>query len=66
MAYTQAQLDGLKTMLASGTLRARINGEEVIYRSVDEIYKVISMMEKDLGKVRTPVYTPGYVKGMDQ
>jgi hypothetical protein len=41
-----------------------MNGEEVRYRSLDEMRKILAMMEKDLGVVRVASFTPSFDKGM--
>jgi hypothetical protein len=42
MAYTQGQLDALKSALASGALKVFFEGREITYRSIDELRKAIS------------------------
>lgn len=64
MAYTQAQVDALKTAIATGTTLVRMNGEEVRYRTLNEMKQILSMMQKDLGTPRVASFTPAYDKGM--
>jgi hypothetical protein len=56
MAYTQDQIDALKTALASGQLRVRHGDTEVLYRSIDEIKALLAMMQGDVTtRTRTTV-----------
>jgi hypothetical protein len=48
MAWTQADIDALKSALGRGLKRARINGEEVEYASIAEMKSVLSMMESEV------------------
>lgn len=48
MAWTQSDIDALKSAMARGVKRVRINGEEVEYASIAEMKAVLSMMETEL------------------
>jgi len=37
MAYTQTDLDNVKTAIASGEQSVKVGGRKVVYRSVDEL-----------------------------
>ena len=39
MAHTQADLDAIKTAIASGEQSVEVGGRKVVYRSVDELRK---------------------------
>ena len=65
MAYTQTQMDALKNAIATGTTLVRMpDRSEVQYRTLDEMRKILAMMEKDLGSVRVASFTPSFSKGM--
>jgi hypothetical protein len=48
MAYTQAQIDALKTSIASGVLTVRHGEKTVTYRSLAEMQELLSRMEADV------------------
>lgn len=54
MAWTQTDLDNIKSAIASAELSVRINDTLVTYRSVDELIKVRHQIEAELsvGKSR--------------
>ena len=46
MAYTQAELDELYRIRATGALRAKFADRDVEYRSLDELDRIIADMER--------------------
>lgn len=46
MAYTQAQIDELKRIRATGALEGEFEGRRVKYRSLEEIDRIIADMER--------------------
>jgi hypothetical protein len=46
VAYTQAQIDELKRIRATGALTAKFADREVKYRSLEEIDRIIADMER--------------------
>lgn len=48
MAFTQADIDKLKSAIAKGVTKVRLNNEEVTYRSLDEMRTILAMMEADV------------------
>ncbi|NEI52705.1 hypothetical protein GR217_34365 [Rhizobium leguminosarum] len=54
MAYTQAQIDSLKKAIASGVLIVRHGDEQITYRSLAEMRRVLADME---GEVNPTVQT---------
>ncbi|WP_417844832.1 phage head-tail joining protein [Thalassospira sp.] len=48
MAFTQADIDRLKSAMASGTLKVEVDGKSVTYRSIAEMREVLRMMEGDV------------------
>lgn len=48
MAWTQVDIDALKSAMGRGLKRARINGEEVEYTSMTEMKSVLAMMEAEV------------------
>lgn len=64
--YTQAQLTALRDAAAKGVTKLRAaNGEEVVYRSLDEMWAQIAVMEAALSP-KAPVlkHYPSYDKGV--
>jgi hypothetical protein len=65
MAFTQAQLDALKSAIATGALEVRnANGEQVKYRSLDEMKRIVGLMETEIGATRAASFNPAFDKGM--
>jgi uncharacterized protein involved in exopolysaccharide biosynthesis len=48
VAYTQADIDELKRVKASGALRAKFADREVEYRSLEELNQVLAEMEREV------------------
>ena len=48
-AFTQADLDALEQAIASGQLEVRIGDRKVVYRTLDEMLKIRTMMRSSLG-----------------
>lgn len=62
MAYTQEQYEKLKAAIAGGELSVRYADRSVQYRSIDEMVRILKLMEADLfqdsaGTVGTRRYT---------
>ncbi|AZV00336.1 phage head-tail joining protein [Paracoccus sulfuroxidans] len=49
MSYTPEQLAELKANIAKGVTSLEINGEKVTFRSLDEMRRIVKMIEEDLG-----------------
>lgn len=49
MAFTREQYDELKAAIAAGELTVRHNDRNVTYRSLDEMVRIMRMMEGELG-----------------
>lgn len=49
MSYTQTQLAALRDALASGALTVTYEGKTITYRSLLELQKAISIVERSLG-----------------
>lgn len=61
MAFSQDDIAALERAIATGARRAKINGEEVEYRSLAEMRETLSMMRADLaGQVGTGGFVIGY------
>ena len=54
MAYTQAQIDTLKKAIASGVLIVRHGDEQVTYRSLAEMRRVLADMEGEVNPTVQP------------
>lgn len=48
MSYTTEQRDALKAAIARGVTRLRMGNEEVQYRSLDEMRRILADMDADL------------------
>ncbi len=48
MAWTQVQIDALKAAIASGVLTVRHGDTMTTYRSLDEMQRVLAMMQSDV------------------
>lgn len=55
MSYTQTQIDALRTAIATGATKVRMNGEEVQYRSLTEMRSILADMEASVGAVTRPM-----------
>lgn len=50
MALTQSDLDNVNAAIASGELRATVNGRTVEYRSIADLLKARATIEADIAK----------------
>lgn len=50
--YTQEQLDALRSAVARGVREVEYDGERVRYNSVEEMLRLISVIERDLSTNR--------------
>lgn len=48
MAWTQTEIDALKSAIARGVRRVRMNGEEVEYASLTEMRAALTLMEAEV------------------
>ncbi len=48
VAYTQTQIDKLKTAIASGVLEVQHGDERIRYRSLDEMRAILETMERSV------------------
>lgn len=53
MAHTQADLDAIKTAIASGEQSVEVGGRKVVYRSVDELRKARDDITAELAAADT-------------
>lgn len=60
MQYTTEQYTALKAAIAQGALRVRYGDKEVEYRSVEQMEKILSSMEVELG-IKKPGLRKKYV-----
>ena len=68
MSYTTTQLSELKAAYARGALKVRLpDGSEIIYRSLDEMERVIARIDAELGNLadHTNVMYPTHRRGFD-
>lgn len=48
MAYTQADIDKLKTAIATGAKRVKFQGHETEFRTLDEMKQTLADMEREV------------------
>tara|TARA_A100001391_G_scaffold136544_3_gene95291 strand:+ start:470 stop:685 length:216 start_codon:yes stop_codon:yes gene_type:complete len=48
MAYTQTDIDRLKSAIGQGTLTVEVEGKRVTYRSVAEMREILNMMQDEV------------------
>lgn len=67
MAYSQIELDALKSAYATGTLRVAYEGKLVMYQNGDDLLRRIRVMEAELaagtGHVRPVAGFAGFSRG---
>jgi hypothetical protein len=51
MAYTQPQHDALEAAIAQGALEVRYGDKKVTYRSLDDMFRILKLMNIDLGLI---------------
>lgn len=54
MAWTQADIDALKTAMAKGVQSVRYVSGEVTYRSLDDMRKLLNDMEAEVNPTANP------------
>lgn len=62
MAYTQTDIDALRSALAKGIRRARLNGEEVEFNSPNEMRRQLREMEAELAGTSIGQLTVSYAR----
>ncbi|WP_353472333.1 hypothetical protein PVT71_13650 [Salipiger sp. H15] len=60
MAWTQADVDTIKAAIARGVTRVRLNGEEVQYRTLEEMKSTLRMMEDEVSGRATGAFRVSY------
>ncbi len=50
MAYTQTEIDTLKSAIASGALTVRFDDLTTTYRDLDEMSEILGKMEKEVNE----------------
>lgn len=66
MAYTVADRDNLKAAIAEGVTSVSVGGRTVSYRTIDEMVRILAMIERDLGLIPNggiTYQTVGHSKG---
>lgn len=61
MAYTQADLDRLDGMIASGTLEMTYDGKRVVYRSMEELMQARSHIARQIGAANPASAAPRFI-----
>lgn len=64
MAYTAEDLAALKANIARGVTSLEVAGEKVTFRSLDEMRRIVSMIEDDLApKPKSGFHLPTFSRG---
>lgn len=64
MAYTVEDLAALKANIARGVTSLEVNGEKVTFRSLDEMRRIVAMIEDDLmPKPKSGFHLPTFSRG---
>ncbi|MAY85572.1 MAG: hypothetical protein CML02_02440 [Pseudooceanicola sp.] len=53
MAYSQSDLDQLQRMIAKGIKRGRLNGEEVEFRDLNQMWALEKRIKRELGQIES-------------
>lgn len=61
--YTQAQLDALRASVARGVKTVSYDGNSATYNSIDEMLKLISVIERALNPKRNRMQYPAFDRG---
>lgn len=64
MSFTQTQLDALRAAAAKGIRTVKTDGHEVTYASVDEMLRLIKVMEAQVTRSRSSHVNPVFDKGV--
>lgn len=48
MAYTQTDLDAIDDLISAGEGDVSINGKRVVYRTLSDLLKIRSLIERDI------------------
>jgi hypothetical protein len=65
-SFTQAQLDALEAMIATGVLESEYDGKRIKYRSMNELIRARDAVRAGLGNAAprithvNPTYDPGF------
>lgn len=65
-SFTQAQLDALEAMIATGVLESEYDGKRIKYRSMNELIRARDAVRAGLGSAAprithvNPTYDPGF------
>lgn len=63
MAFTQADADRLRAAIAKGVSHAKVNGEELTFRSLAEMKETLRMIEAELaGTAAAAGFAVGYAR----
>ena len=64
MAYTAQHLADLKANIARGVTSLEVNGEKVTFRNLDEMQRIVRMIEQDLDpRPTSSLLTPTFSRG---
>lgn len=63
MAWTQEELDALKSAYASGTLRVSYEGKSIVYGSESDLIRRIRTIEREINRRRPSRSLASFRKG---
>jgi hypothetical protein len=66
VAYTQSDVDRLKTAIAQGVRRVRFNDRDIEFRSLDEMERSLALMERELAASPKHYRVAAFTKGLDE
>lgn len=64
MAFSQTELDALKSAYAQGYLQVSFNGRTVTYGSADDLWKRIRAIEAEINSTSTTHLKPRYQRAV--
>lgn len=66
MAYTQADVDRLKAAIAQGVRRVHFNDRDIEFRDLDEMERILAIMQADVTPGRQRYRVATFTKGLDE
>lgn len=66
MAYTQADVDRLQAAIAQGVKRVHFNDRDIEFRSLDEMERILAIMQADVAPGRQRYRVATFTKGLDE
>ncbi len=64
VAWTQQDLDAVKSAIASGATRVKYADREVQYQSLTDLLRIKAVIEAEMGKTKVLRHYPSFDKGV--